>query len=84
MFFMSVYIINIKKSSGTRENIFKNGTGLILYIIIKLEQYLIIIPKLWFDLLLSMYCIKVKDLIEEDELLLHLVINISYNLSATW
>ncbi len=46
MFFMSVYIINIKKSSGTRENIFKNGTGLILYIIIKLEQYLIIIPKL--------------------------------------
>ena len=29
-----------------RENIFKNGTGLILYIIIKLEQYLIIIPKL--------------------------------------
>lgn len=46
MFLMSVYIINIKKSSGTRETIFLNGTGLILYIIIKLEQYLIIIPKL--------------------------------------
>ena len=46
-----MYIYKYKKSSGTRENIFKSGTGLILYIVIKLEQYLIIIPKLRFNLL---------------------------------